>query len=671
MTQTAETPTGLDALPKKLSPSRAKDFEQCPYKFKQKVILHRREPNTAATTRGTIAHEALENLFKNHPQGERTVEAALQYVEPAWDGIKDKDNYKHLIPEQDDILDFARQCVQNYFTIENPNRFDPAGLEQYISTDLDDGLTVHGYIDRVDEVGAQQADTASTYISDYKGLAVDTPIPTPDGWSTMGDLQAGDMVLGTAGHAVNVTKKSGVHHRPCYELTFTDGSSVVCDNVHLWRVQVVRHRYATPTKTGGTLYSGAQPPEMMVVDSDELFELRRTVGPESIYIDTCKPLDRRDRALPLDPWMLGAWLGDGSSRAGDFAIGDADVRDMMALLGSHWETVGEAYKSGNAWQVTCGKPIPGACGYGHPMENVSGRNRCKNAQSHDLDSPTRYNQSLSGVLRGLNLLHNKHIPQQYLRASYRQRLELLQGLMDTDGSWNPLRRRAVFVTTLEPLASGVVELLRTFGINPQHFKKRYRNPVRDDRTAHYIEFRPMDLNPFQLPRKAEQVEAHLQVVKRNYGLGPAKAYRRTLASMSPVSSVPTQCIAVDAEDSMYLAGHGFIPTHNTGKLPNPRYLNDAFFAMKLYALVLRETTGKTPYALRLVYIKHTGKEAVRFLKLTDEILDQTRAEIQGIWTRIKAAAAADNWPTKTGPLCNWCYFQDKGCPAFANKKSSK
>lgn len=277
MTQTAETPTGLDALPKKLSPSRAKDFEQCPYKFKQKVILHRREPNTAATTRGTIAHEALENLFKNHPQGERTVEAALQYVEPAWDGIKDKDNYKHLIPEQDDILDFARQCVQNYFTIENPNRFDPAGLEQYISTDLDDGLTVHGYIDRVDEITLPGKEVSFTYIGDYK----------------------------------------------------------------------------------------------------------------------------------------------------------------------------------------------------------------------------------------------------------------------------------------------------------------------------------------------------------------------------------------------------------TGKLPNPRYLNDAFFAMKLYALVLRETTGKTPYALRLVYIKHTGKEAVRFLKLTDEILDQTRAEIQGIWTRIKAAAAADNWPTKTGPLCNWCYFQDKGCPAFANKKSSK
>lgn len=154
----------VDKLPTKLSPSRASDFQTCPKQFYFKTIEKLPTFNTVENTRGSIAHDALENLFRL-PKQERTVAKALEYVEPAWDAMKVGDSYKDLVepgsPEEGELLNYAREMVSNYFHLEDPTRFDPVGIEEWVNANLGP-VRIHGKIDRRDEVDGR------IYISDYK-----------------------------------------------------------------------------------------------------------------------------------------------------------------------------------------------------------------------------------------------------------------------------------------------------------------------------------------------------------------------------------------------------------------------------------------------------------------------------------------------------------------------
>lgn len=159
----------LDKLPSRLSPSRAKDFLTCPLMFYRKTIEKRPTKNTVANTQGTLAHAALEELFRL-PREERTVEQAHTYVEPAWDERKEKDSYKDMVEagskEEERMLAYARSMVSNYFSIENPKAFDAGHLEYHAEAEVG-GLSLHGYIDRLDKVAI--GDKGEKYlISDYK-----------------------------------------------------------------------------------------------------------------------------------------------------------------------------------------------------------------------------------------------------------------------------------------------------------------------------------------------------------------------------------------------------------------------------------------------------------------------------------------------------------------------
>ena len=422
---TPEPVSDLDKLPNKLSPSRAKMFENCPKSFYFRTIKKLPTKNTVANTRGTLAHEALEEIFKL-PREERTPEKAHEFVEPAWRKIENRDSYKDMVEpgsdEEKEMLEYAKQMVTNAFKIENIRGFDAGALEYHAEADIN-GLTLHGYIDRLDEAPVNGEPRA--FISDYKALAIDTPIPTPTGWTSMGDVQVGDQVLGSDGNATRVTKKSRVHpNRPCFEITVDGWDAIIADEDHLWVVAYTEH--------------------------------------------------------------------------------------------------------GARVQAT--------------------------------------------------------------------------------------------VTTAK-----LAELM-------------------EDRAA--VEVRAAD-------KPASTRE-------------PVGKYHQ-ITSVKPTESVDTQCIGVEAEDSLFLVGRSAVPTHNTGKIPRDRYLDDAFFAMRIYALLLFEETGKMPHMLRLIYLKgETAEEAVRRVIVTPELLERTRRDVNAIWRRIKTAAATGNWPTKTGPLCNFCDFKPM-CPAFGGE----
>ena len=157
--------------------------------------------------------------------------------------------------------------------------------------------------------------------------------------------------------------------------------------------------------------------------------------------------------------------------------------------------------------------------------------------------------------------------------------------MDTDGSWNGTRQRAVFVTTTPDLAHAVRELVGSLGVTSMLFERPYL-AKRGPRTVYKVEFRPRGFNPFSLPRKAVRVDAWFAETGTARPSDVPRERRRTIAAVSPVESVATQCVRVDASDSLYLCGDTLIPTHNTGAAPREVAEGRALFQMKFYALAL-------------------------------------------------------------------------------------
>jgi putative RecB family exonuclease len=106
-----------------------------------------------------------------------------------------------------------------------------------------------------------------------------------------------------------------------------------------------------------------------------------------------------------------------------------------------------------------------------------------------------------------------------------------------------------------------------------------------------------------------------------------------------------------------------ISDYKTGKVPKERYLDEAFFAMKVYALLLSESQGVTAFSLRLLYVGAPKPLADRRVGVDDRLLEATRTKMLRLWESIEQSAQSDVWETRTGPLCGWCHFK-AWCPAF-------
>jgi putative RecB family exonuclease len=143
----------VDEVLASLSPSRAADFMTCPLLYRFRVIDRLPEPPTAATARGTLVHAALERLF-DLPPAARTPEAARALLAPEWDRLAAAEPALAALfgdeAERADWLKSATQILDGYFTLEDPRRLEPAEREAYVETTLENGLTLRGYIDRLD-----------------------------------------------------------------------------------------------------------------------------------------------------------------------------------------------------------------------------------------------------------------------------------------------------------------------------------------------------------------------------------------------------------------------------------------------------------------------------------------------------------------------------------------
>ncbi|MEV0276049.1 RecB family exonuclease [Streptomyces sp. NPDC050610] len=155
--------------PRALSPSRAGDFMRCPLLYRFRVIDKLPEKPSAAATRGTVVHAVLERLF-DAPAVERTAEGARAMVPGEWEKLLAKRPELAELFEDDPRgellagwLGDAERLVERWFTLEDPTRLEPADRELYVETVLDSGLTLRGFIDRVDV-----APSGEVRLVDYK-----------------------------------------------------------------------------------------------------------------------------------------------------------------------------------------------------------------------------------------------------------------------------------------------------------------------------------------------------------------------------------------------------------------------------------------------------------------------------------------------------------------------
>jgi hypothetical protein len=342
-----------------------------------------------------------------------------------------------------------------------------------------------------------------------KALALDTPILTPIGWSTMGDIKEGDQVLDENGKPCNVTFVTEVmENRKCYNIVFSDGSVIKADHDHQWAVETKRIRKSNARNKYKQL------PPMVLTTGQMLEQVKIGSKQESNYsIKVTKPIRFTEEGidLPISPYLLGFWLGDGVSANGLVSIGDEDVKESI-----------------------------------YHIEN-DGYNIYK-AES------TKYEYRVEGLAKLLNLLglkNNKHIPHQYMMASVEQRFELLKGLMDTDGSCDQ-NGWCEFSSSNPYFAEQVFDLIIQLGFKAtKEVCESWLNGVRhkDRVRIHFKSNTPV----FKLQRKLDR-----QSIKPGSGRD-----RRYIVDITPIESEPVKCISVDSPNHLYLAGRECIPTHNT------------------------------------------------------------------------------------------------------------
>jgi deoxycytidine triphosphate deaminase len=345
-----------------------------------------------------------------------------------------------------------------------------------------------------------------------KALALDTPVPTPSGWSTMGDLRVGDLVFTELGDpTVVIAATAPMHGRSCREVTFSDGTSIVCD---------VDHQWVTVTKNGRRNGKRAE----RVVTTGEIEQTLRSQGDRNHQVALAAAVNYPRRTLPIDPYVLGVWIGDGPSTTAEITCADEEILEEVERAGyrvQQTRTRELAYRVG---------------GTGSTRDVVSGR--------------YMRNDSLSSKLRDLGLFGNKHIPPAYMNAAIEQRFALLEGLMDTDGYVDKLGR-CDLTTVKRDLAWQYRELVASLGFRPTLAQKRAVLNGVDCGPKFEIQFTP-DENVFRLSRKVNRQKAEGRFHKF-----------RAIADVRPVPSVPVRCIEVSSPRGQFLVSRSYIPTHNS------------------------------------------------------------------------------------------------------------
>jgi len=347
----------------------------------------------------------------------------------------------------------------------------------------------------------QRQEYAMIYGAPGEGKAqpLDEPVLTPDGWRPMGSIKPGGYVIGSAGVPVQVLGTYPQGEKAEWEVEFENGTVVRCCGDHLWTV----------FKTGAA------------ARTITTAELAQKPHKTRWHVPLVRPVNYTPSGnpLPVDPYLLGALLGDGG------------ITHYVGFSSADSEIVSE---------------ISARLPRGHSISKKPGNN----GYDYQITSPRGQPNQVWNALRLLGLAGktspDKFIPTEFATASPAERLLLLQGLMDTDG-WSQGGRLTLFASSSRRLTEQVRDLVGSLG--------GVANLIRTKQTSgldsHLFSFSlPAGMSAFRLRRKLERVSA---------GRGSNLA----VVAVRPTGrTVPMQCIRVASLDNLYVTT-GYVLTHNT------------------------------------------------------------------------------------------------------------
>lgn len=361
-----------------------------------------------------------------------------------------------------------------------------------------------------------------------KAQPVDELVLTPGGWRPIGSIGVGDYLIGSDGKPTAVLGVYPQGEREVWRVRFSDGAEVRCDPDHLWAVATKTHRYENRSQRRGRT---SQRPFRVLTTRQIVVEGLKDGGGWRHYVPLVTAPDLSSDGLPLDPYLLGVLLGDG----GLSIVGQIKVHTQDDLA--------ESLPLPEGIHVRRLTP----CGGGASNYQIGGR----------------VGKSPNAVLDGVRVLGldgkrswEKFIPPAYLLGAASDRLALLQGILDADGSVGRSGTHADYVTVSPALAQGVRELaLSLGGICRQRGKVTsysYRGEKKTGRPAHRLSISlPGDVCPF---RYAPKVAAW----KKRTKYQPT----RKIVAIEPEGTAQAVCVSVDAFDHLYVT-RDYILTHNT------------------------------------------------------------------------------------------------------------
>jgi hypothetical protein len=371
-------------------------------------------------------------------------------------------------------------------------------------------------------------DTKIVFIAGPAGSAkaqpLSEPILTPNGWVTMGDVKKGDLVMSSDGNPTEVLGVFPQGLKEIFKVSFNDGSFTYCCDDHLWLTQTNNERYSRlRTKTGrvknpqnGKVRSLKEIRESLFVSNTKRF---------NHFIPIAQPVNFEPQDHLIHPYLLGALIGDGGLTIGArFTTADQEIVKSFEKLLPENHSI-RAYKDKYAFSIV------GDCQKNLVWEEIK--------------------------KIGLNVKSDlKFIPENYLIDSVENRISLLQGLMDTDGTTDAKQGRAVYTSTSQRLAHGVKELIESLGgvarITSFKSKFTYLGVKKIGKTAYRVNASlPPHIAPFSLKRKVEKYKPLTKYF-------PARA----IESIELAGKEECQCIMVKNDSHLYLT-RDYIVTHNT------------------------------------------------------------------------------------------------------------
>lgn len=426
------------------------------------------------------------------------------------------------ISELDRCMNDPVYFIQTYCRIQHPVRGAiPFDLYDY-QIDM-----IRAYVEKKDVAVLSARQTGKEQPHSAK-------IATPTGWTTMGDILPGDTILTPSGNTSCVLDKFQQGVKDVYKITFDDGSHAESGIDHLWTVYT-RDKWERSAANGHGGYVVREQTITLrdIIKYRELQLQRKNANNYNVRVPVVQRVDFQEKKLPVDPYLLGLLLGDGCLSGGSICLTSKDtdiIESARAVL--------------------------------RPLKSIITARRSGNGLDHFITTPNSRKNLLLDTLRDLNLMgtksDTKFIPDIYKTSSHEQRLALLQGLMDTDGTVGKRgnARTISYCTTSQQLRDDVQQLVWSLGGKCSYYTRYPQNKKHKVAYDLYISL-PNPKNCFRLKRKYDLCH---EVWHNN--VGHEKAIRRTIVDIELVRREESSCILIDDPAHLYITDN-FTVTHNS------------------------------------------------------------------------------------------------------------